>query len=270
MEHGVNESRIVPVGYAEYAPPPDLAPWVACFWTSLSPEAPVSGAVHRVLPDGCVDFILGFGLHGDAGNELTSATGVGPMTKPLFVRGRGPRLHVAVRFKPGRAFAAFGIPAAELADETVPYSTLGGDASAELGALSPHASNEERLVAVIDLVRRRLLTAPAIPTSVCAAVKRIVVAQGNLRMASLALEIGITRQQLARQFATHVGITPKMLARVMRTHAVLARMDAARAAYPRAVDWSEIANALGYYDQPHFIDDFKALTGSTPAKWPSG
>jgi len=24
---------------------------------------------------------------------------------------------------------------------------------------------------------------------------------------------------------------------------------------------------LGYYDQPHFIDDFKALTGMTPSKW---
>jgi AraC-like DNA-binding protein len=64
-----------------------------------------------------------------------------------------------------------------------------------------------------------------------------------------------------------VGVTPKTLARVMRARTALARADAARAAYPRIVDWSAIAYDLGYYDQPHFIDDFKALTGVTPAKW---
>jgi AraC-like DNA-binding protein len=73
---------------------------------------------------------------------------------------------------------------------------------------------------------------------------------------------------LARQFATHVGVTPKTFARVMRAQTALARADAARAAYPRVVDWSGIAYELGYYDQPHFIDDFKALTGVTPSKWP--
>jgi len=72
---------------------------------------------------------------------------------------------------------------------------------------------------------------------------------------------------LARQFATHVGVTPKTFARVIRAQSALARADAARGAYPRIVDWSAIAYDLGYYDQPHFIDDFKALTGVTPSKW---
>jgi AraC-like DNA-binding protein len=98
-------------------------------------------------------------------------------------------------------------------------------------------------------------------------VRRVVRASGNLRVAAMAAEIGVTRQQLARQFATHVGVTPKTFARVMRAQSALSRADAARAAYPRPVDWSAIAYELGYYDQPHFIDDFKALTGLTPAKW---
>jgi AraC-like DNA-binding protein len=120
---------------------------------------------------------------------------------------------------------------------------------------------------MIDLVRRRLFGACAVPRSVRAAVQRILGARGNLRIGGLALELGISRQQLAKQFAVHVGVTPKMLARVMRTQAALARADAARAAFPREIDWSAIAYDLGYYDQPHFIDDFKALTGSTPGEW---
>jgi AraC-like DNA-binding protein len=61
-----------------------------------------------------------------------------------------------------------------------------------------------------------------------------------------------------------------MLARINRAQAALARADAARAAYPRQIDWSAIAFELGYYDQPHFIDDFKALTGRTPGEWSRG
>lgn len=265
MERRVTTSPITP-GYAEHAAPADLAPWVACFWTRLAtPDAGVP-VTHRVLPDGCVDILVTF--DGDGGSDAVStAVGVGAMTKPMIVRGPGPRLYVGVRFKPGRAFAALGIPASQIVDETVAFELLAREARAELDALSSHASDAARLAAMIDLIRRRMANACAVPGSVRAAVQRIVNASGNLRIASLASEIGITRQQLARQFSLHVGVTPKMLARVMRAQAALARADAARAAYPRNVDWSAIAYDLGYYDQPHFIDDFKALTGSTPGDW---
>lgn len=262
---------ILPDGYAEHAPPLDLAGYVLCFWTGLRPRAADTPASpRRVLPDGCVDIVLGFGRDDDpAVVELTEAFGVGAMTKPLVVDGPGPRLYVGVRFKPGFAFAAFGIPAVELTDERVDFDLL-GDGPGELADVATQTTDVGRLSATVDLVRRRLLGSrivPAVPRSVRAAVHRILNAHGNLRIASIASEIGITRQQLAKQFATHVGVTPKMLARISRTQAALARADAARAAYPRQVDWSSIAYELGYYDQPHFIDDFKALTGKTPGEW---
>jgi len=157
--------------------------------------------------------------------------------------------------------------AAELTDDNIEYARLARDAQSDLDALSAESTNDERLQAVVRLIRARLAGRPVIPESVRAAVRRVTVANGNLRVSNLASEIGITRQQLARQFATHVGVTPKTFARVIRAQTALARADAARAAYPRIVDWSAIAYDLGYYDQPHFIDDFKALTGVTPSKW---
>lgn len=276
MSSAKDEGRVSPTiqtGYAEYPAPPDLADYVACFWTRLATAigTPESPTIHRVLPDGCVDIVLGFGRSdepSDGGDSsVTEAMGVGAMTRPLIVTGHGPRLYVGVRFRPGFAFAALGVPASELTDEHVSYSVLARDAAAQLDAFSALATNEARLQAMVSLVRRRLAGAFIVPASVRAAVHRISTARGGLRVADLALSIGITRQQLARQFATHVGVTPKTFARVIRAHAALARADAARAAYPREVDWSAIAYELGYYDQPHFIDDFKALTGTTPGEW---
>jgi len=271
MHDSLEQRAVVRTGYTEHAPPPDLIGYVNCFWTSFVAEPAVSVAPeYRVLPDGCVDIVIGFGRAqavGNDTNEVTEAIGVGSMTRPLVITGDRAKLYIGVRFSPGCAFAAFGIPAAELTDENVEYARLARDAQSDLEALSAQSTDDDRLDAVVRLVQKRLAGRPEIPASVRAAVRRVTIANGNLRVAGLASEIGITRQQLARQFGTHVGVTPKTFARVMRARTALARADAARAAYPRVVDWSAIAYDLGYYDQPHFIDDFKALTGVTPSKW---
>ena len=273
---GVLEKRNIgsriPPGYFEHDPPTDLAGRVVCFWTRApEPAASAEGPrIHRVLPDGCVDIVIGFGgasSSGARGLEVTQAMGVGTMTRPLVLSGEMPDFYVGVRFRPGFALSALGVPASAVTDDRLAYSSISDASEAELDMLSRLETNEERLDAVVALVRRRLRGAAQVPLSVRAAVQRITIANGNLRVASLAGDIGITRQQLARQFATHVGVAPKTFARVMRARAALARADAARAAYPRDVDWSAIALDLGYYDQPHFIDDFKALTGVTPSRW---
>jgi AraC-like DNA-binding protein len=279
MEHRVSTTETgrpglasIPDGYAEHAPPPDLAAWVVCAWTRLLPES-VNEAVHRVVPDGCTDILFGFGraegrrAEAPRGRDLTEVSVVGSMTKPVLVQGPQPRFLVGVRLAPGFAHAAFGVPAHSVADQRVDYRLVCGDGNADIDVVSAATSDGQRVAAAFDLVRRRLARGAAVPRSVRAAVRRIASVQGNLRVEPLADEMGLTRQQLARQFATHVGVSPKLFARVMRTQAALARADAARAAYPRGVDWSAIAHDLGYYDQPHFIDDFKSLTGSTPGDW---
>jgi AraC-like DNA-binding protein len=265
------ETVTIPIGYAEHAPPPDLAGQVECFWTGLADNTTAESA-NRVLPDGCVDIILGFGSTDEPGSDdLREAFAVGAMTKPLIVSGARPRLYIAVRFKPGFAFAALGIPAAEMTDDRVAFELLSRDGGADIAFVAAQTTPERRLAALADVVRRRLFgEASHVPRSVRAAVHRIVSAGGNLRIESLATELGVTRQGLAKQFATHVGLTPKTFARISRTRLALARADAARAAYPRDIDWSAIAYELGYYDQPHFIEEFKSITGRTPGEWLDG
>jgi AraC-like DNA-binding protein len=259
MERPVSGVTSVPYGYAEHEPPADLAPYVLCIWTGRRPPNAVERPEQRVLPDGCVDIIVSFG-------SSASAVLVGPMSRPLTVAGAGPELYVGARFRPGRALSALRMPAAELLDETIHlenanYRTLYGAID---DVLNDAEESTRRFAAAVAFVRERICGAQSPPPSVRAAVRSILVAQGNLRVASLAAEIGITRQQLARQFATHVGLSPKLFARVMRAQAVIARMGAAEV---ERGGWSEVALELGYYDQPHFIDDFKALTGTTPAEW---
>jgi AraC-like DNA-binding protein len=95
-------------------------------------------------------------------------------------------------------------------------------------------------------------------------VAKIVASGGRVDMARIARQAGVSRQHLARRFATWVGITPKTLSRVVRLREVL------RAARGPAVNWAALAADLGYCDQSHLVAEFRSLTGLTPALWRSG
>jgi AraC-like DNA-binding protein len=59
-----------------------------------------------------------------------------------------------------------------------------------------------------------------------------------------------------------VGLTPKRYCRVRRFQRAL--VSAHR---PRGVDWARVAVDCGYFDQAHFIHDFKSFAGVTPTAY---
>jgi len=249
--------------YREYAPSERLRPFVQCFWSrEPGPGRELArGSVHRVLPDGCIDVVLGFSGQAD---EPESAMAVGTMTRALVLEaGAWPECFVGVRFRPGKAAAFLAVPANELTDLRVPLDELWGDASEVRDALSARAGAVERVRAL-----ERVLAARAAPSLVSAqrdvdeAIRRIVDAGGSLGITRLAPALGVTRQHLARRFSQLVGVSPKTFARVVRLGRVIERARAAPAG--AAINWSALALDVGYYDQAHLVDEFRELTGVSP------
>jgi AraC-like DNA-binding protein len=253
----------IPSGYAEHAPPADLRHCVECFWTRLSDAAARPAArEHRVLPDGATDILFEFDDGGGPGAR-GSGSMVGTMTRPLVVSDAGASLYVGVRFRPGYARMALGVPAVEVTDASVPLDGVarGGGEEVERVALQPTPGL--KLEALVALVRQRVSRSGPPPRGVRAALRRIALAGGNLRVEALAQEIGVSRQHLARQFAEHAGVSPKVMARVVRVREALARAAAVRG----SVDWGRMCYELGYYDQSHFIGEFRAIVGMNPGEW---
>jgi len=91
-----------------------------------------------------------------------------------------------------------------------------------------------------------------------AAVARIQSAKGQLRIASLSQELYISPSRLEKRFRTIVGTSPKKFAGLVRLQRILK-------ATPINGDLTSLAYEAGYFDQPHFIHDFTAYTGLTPA-----
>jgi AraC-like DNA-binding protein len=254
-----------PVGHVQPHPPPGLGDGISGVWAWHSDGAhPV--APRYALADGCAYLLFAFDAEHAGRRDLVHARLIGPRLRPFLIDER-PRLCVGVRFAPGFTQAAFGLPASELADQRVDYDVVYSNAAADLESVTVAKTDAARVAAVLALARGRFRSATGVPSSVCATVAHILAAEGNVRVGSLVDRIGVTRQHLARQFAAHVGMTVKQFARVKRADAARARAVAERAAHPRNVNWARIAHQAGYYDQAHFISDFKALTGSTPGRW---
>jgi len=94
------------ITYEEFAPPPELAPWVAVIWRM---RARVSTSL-RIVPDGCMDLI-----RGDV---------IGSFTRPITVTFAPGESAQGIRFHPGGFPALSGVPASELLDLRVPLAEL--------------------------------------------------------------------------------------------------------------------------------------------------
>jgi AraC-like DNA-binding protein len=209
----------------ELAPSADLTSYVDAYWWSND------AADVRVIPDGCADVIF----DGDA------AIVVGTMTRPLETRS-APGMF-GIRFRPGRAALALGVPLTEVTDARVPLRDL----TKRFPAIRPENA---------DAVMRKVLADSKPDRRVDAAVDRIIRSGGRASIDGVASAAGVSRQHLARAFAYHVGVSPKTFARVMRFRRALTLAGRR--------DWAGLAAELGYFDQSHLIADFREFAGTTP------
>ncbi|WP_158640630.1 helix-turn-helix domain-containing protein [Anseongella ginsenosidimutans] len=71
-----------------------------------------------------------------------------------------------------------------------------------------------------------------------------------------------SKKTLERYFLDQVGLPPKRYARICRFNLVKNMFD-----QQPGMNWQEIAFQLGYYDQSHFIKEFKEFSGKTPNEY---
>lgn len=105
------------------------------------------------------------------------------------------------------------------------------------------------------LIGRVRMSAP--DPLVAAAVRWLERRIGTARIDDLARYIGLSQSALERRFRRVVGVSPKRFASVVR----LQRAVQLRAA---GTDSTAVAHAAGYFDQSHFIHDFRRATGTSP------
>ena len=89
--------------------------------------------------------------------------------------------------------------------------------------------------------------------------ERIALSRGTIRVEELAAGSGVSRRTIERLFQKRVGLTPKTYIRYTRFQHAVEKLKSGR-----KTGLTDIAYDCGYYDQSHFIKDFKQFFGETP------
>jgi AraC-like DNA-binding protein len=187
---------------------------------------------------------------------LTTGTRHLEFAYPAFTRS------VGVHFKPWGWAPFVGIPGSEVRDLQLTVEQAWGRYGDELRDRLDASSTPGTMLALLEgELRRRAADVPGLEL-VRHASERIAAASGAVSIGGLCEDAGVSTTHLAHRFKQIVGITPKRLARTYRFAKVVFSVDVAA-----AVDWGDLASRAGYFDQSHFVKDFRAFTGCTPTAY---
>ncbi|HEU4425461.1 MAG TPA: helix-turn-helix domain-containing protein [Pilimelia sp.] len=169
---------------------------------------------------------------------------------------------VGVSFRPGGFRPLLGAPAATITDRFLPVADVFGALGAAACTAIVAAPDDEAVAELAGFLRRVVPDPDPTVDLVDGIVAAVAADPTVTRVSALAATAGLSARRLQRLFHEYVGVGPKWVVRRYRMHEA-----AARVADGEAVDWAELADALGYADQAHFTRDFTATVGLSPARY---
>ncbi len=167
-----------------------------------------------------------------------------------------------VRFRTGAFQKLFGMPQAELKNSSFAvYDVLGNEAGTLENDLNNSDSFETRKSIIESFLLRYKKTSSPLRVAGRAdsAVKLIQSNPGRITVREIRDYLGITERMLERTFTGCIGLSPGEFIRVSRFKHVLAIMIS-----QRKFKWQEHPESFVYFDDSHFIKEFKAATTFTP------
>lgn len=168
-----------------------------------------------------------------------------------------------VKFKAGGFYPFYRQPVAKLGNQSIDVTACFGSASEHLALQILAASSFEAMCIVADAFLLGHL--PPLDTQVAhvsSLLARIEQERDIIAVDDVLAMSGLDKRGLQRLFQKYVGIGPKWVIQRYRLHEAIAQVQAGK-----ALSWASLALELGYFDQAHFVRDFRQLVGMTPGEY---
>jgi AraC-like DNA-binding protein len=231
-------------------------------------EGRLSPFRERVLPNGYAEVMVNLGpphqLLTDSGTSVWERAWFSGLHERAIVIESLQGTHlVSARLHPLGALRLFGPDVPRAVNTVVDLETLLGPSAGELRTLLLSAESTERRFVHMERFLLGHLSPSRVPSAiVCDAARRIEEAHGNLRIASIPADLGVSRKQLWFRFGRELGLSPKAYAQLHRFVWTLARLREST-----SVEWPRLAAAAGYSDQAHLVRDFRRSAFASPTEF---
>ncbi len=251
-------------------PAAPLSEFVGLLWMYEGYQQPHEK--ERLLPDGSMELVVNLNedlvraydpYETQKFQSLRGSVMVGAHSEFFVIDTAQQQSVVGVHFKPGGAFPFFDPPAGELRNQMVSLDDLWGSMAGQLRERLLEAGTPEAMFRVLEevLIARaaeRLQRHPAVTF----ALGEFHGSTHSRTIAQVTGQIGLSPKRFIEVFRGEVGLTPKLFCRVRRFQRAVRLASSGR-----PVEWAALAVDCGYFDQAHFIHDFRAFSGINPSTY---
>jgi len=248
--------------YKEYKPHPLLAAYIECYWSALADRPPFREQ-ESLIPDGTIELMFNFGDNYAQIKDGESCTVkgshvIGIRKQSLIISQTRKQNIFSIRFKPGGSYPFFHIPVHLFSNAFFQIEDLLGKEYRILEEQMAETGNKERVVLADNFLLKKIYNTSDAYSFVAKCSKALLQCPA-ISINELAAQFNTNYKTLERRFKTVMGLTPAELLKIKRFN------DAVLAMYScRHTSLTGIAHECGYYDQSHFIREFKQLTNFTP------
>ena len=127
------------------------------------------------------------------------------------------------------------------------------------GRLNDAKSSKER-VSIVEQILMKQLKHRAVDSLIIHAAQKIAANSARIRIRDLIQTLNISRDAFEKRFRQTIGTTPKQFSSIVRMRKLIETGKDEKSL-------TELAYDFGYFDQSHFIKDFKLFTGRTPSSF---
>ncbi len=166
----------------------------------------------------------------------------------------------AIIFNPGLASSLIKTPINEFFERFIPFDDFFN--ADQVSFLENEFERKDNYERIVNVVERFLImecewthTDGIVKESIC----EIINIKGSISVKSLLDKFSISRDSFEKKFRKQVGTSPKKFSNIVRFRNLFQNNEI-------ETNLTEIGLNAGYYDQSHFIKDFKAITGRTPSE----
>ena len=229
-------------------------------------------SVDRFLPDGNVNIVIDltdYPKHiydNETLKEIQSCRNVwfsGIRNNYITIpSGRDTEMFV-INFRKAKAYPFVQMPLNELTDNVVDGDLV----------LTTEIMDLREMILEVDLITQKFRTVEnflfrkfhtklILNPFIEFAVNKIIESPNQMTIQQISTKVGYSQKHLIKLFKDNVGLTPKGFLKIIRFQKAINEISTVKT--PK---WTDISYESGYYDQAHFINDFKAFSGFTPNEY---
>lgn len=256
--------------YQEIEPIKPLAKFIKCFWILESKkENPSYLKKDTLLPDGFTELIFHYSerfkeFERDNTYTLQPKSFVyGQRESYIEIQPSGDVGIIGVRFYPGGCSPFLKFPICELINQAVNLEEIFGTKGRYFeDKIINSKDNKTRLEIIQNTLLQELFDPKKFDFLMDDFVNKIIRANGTYSIEKFSNESKISVRQIRRRFLSAIGIGPKRFSKIMRFQKTLRLIK-----FGQNNTLTSLIHNSNYFDQSHFIRDFKNLAGSPPKEF---